>query len=196
MTDPGEPTDQVLAARAAAGDQTAFAELMRRHKGWLYRFVRRYVRDAEESYDVVQESFAAAWTGLHRYDPERAFDIWLRRIALNKCRDRARKAAVRRVLFGAFAGPEEPPDVADPSTPPDEAAFARQAMGRLEAAIAVLPSGLREPLVLTALEGLSHKEAGAVLGLSVKVVELRVYRAKRQLAEQLDRDALSDLLAP
>jgi RNA polymerase sigma-70 factor (ECF subfamily) len=188
-----EPSDQDLTARAVKGDQAAFGVLMRRHKGWLYRFVRRYVLDGEEAYDVLQESFASAWSALNRYDPERPFEIWLRRIALNKCRDRARKAAVRRVLFG-FAGPAESrPEVVDPARSPDQTAASRQALGRLEAAIAQLPRGLKEPLVLTALEGLSHKEAGDILGMNAKAVETRVYRARKQLAAVLQRSDIADI---
>lgn len=193
MTLADEPADQALTARAVKGDQQAFAVLMRRHKGWLYRFVRRYVPDAEEAYDVLQESFAAAWSGLSRYDPERPFEIWLRRIALNKCRDRARKAAVRRVLFGFAGPPESRPEIADPARPPDVAAASSQALSRLEAAIAALPRGLKEPLVLTALEGLSHKEAGEILGMNAKAVETRVYRARKQLASVLERSDLDDV---
>ncbi len=192
MSLPDEPSDPALAARAARGDQAGFAALMQRHKGWLYRFVRRYVPDAEEAYDVVQESFAAAWAAIGRYDPERPFEAWLRRIALNKCRDRGRKAAVRRVLFG-FRGADPVSEPVDPAVGPDEAALKGQALQRLENAIAALPRGLKEPLVLTALEGLSHKEAGDLLGLNAKAVETRVYRARKQLAAALERADLDDL---
>jgi RNA polymerase sigma-70 factor (ECF subfamily) len=193
LTVPDEPSDQDLTARAVKGDQAAFATLMQRHKGWLFRFVRRYVGEAEEAYDVVQESFASAWIALSRYDPHRPFDVWLRRIALNKCRDRARKAAVRRVLFGVAGAPESRPESPDPAVGPDAAAASRRALARLEAAIATLPRGLKEPLVLTALEGLSHKEAGDVLGMNAKAVETRVYRARKQLAQLLEREDLDDI---
>ena len=66
---------------------------------------------------------------------------------------------------------------------------------RLETAIAQLPRALKEPLVLTTLEGLSHREAGAVLGINAKAVETRVYRAKRQLAVLLDPEDLADISA-
>jgi RNA polymerase sigma-70 factor (ECF subfamily) len=193
LTPPDELSDRLLTARAVKGDQSAFATLMHRHKGWLYRFVRRYVLDGEEAYDIVQESFASAWSALSRYDPHRPFDIWLRRIALNKCRDRARKAAVRRVLFGVAGPAETRPDPADPAPAPDAAAASRDALRRLEAAIASLPRGLKEPLVLTALEGFSHKEAGDLLGLNAKAVETRIYRARKQLAQVLDRGDLEDV---
>jgi RNA polymerase sigma-70 factor (ECF subfamily) len=68
-----------------------------------------------------------------------------------------------------------------------------QALKRLEGAIASLPRNLKEPLILTMLEGLSHKDAGQTLGINAKAVETRVYRAKRQLSQMLDRDVLTDL---
>jgi len=167
---------------------------MGRHKHWVYRFVRRYVGDADEAYDVTQDAFVAAMANLHRYDPSRPFDAWLRRISLNKCRDRARREAVRRAFGLSRRGPDETEQVADSAAGADQALAAGAALTALDQAIAALPASLKEPLVLTALEGLSQKEAGVVLGLSAKAVEVRVYRAKRQLAEMLDRERMTELL--
>jgi RNA polymerase sigma-70 factor (ECF subfamily) len=169
---------------------------MGRHKHWLYRFVRRYVGDADEAYDVVQDAFVAAMSNLHRYDPLRPFEAWLRRIALNKCRDRARRETVRRAFGLSRRGPEETEAAPDTAPGADRQIATSAALSALETAIAALPAALKEPLVLTALEGLSQKEAGDLLGLSAKAVEVRVYRAKRQLTETLDREALSDLIQP
>ena len=186
--------DSDLVRRARAGEQRAFALLMGRHKHWVYRFVRRYVGDADEAYDVVQDTFVAALSNLHRYDPTRPLEAWLRRIALNKCRDRARRAAVRRAFGLSRRGPEETEAVADPAAGADQDMAKGAALQALNLAITALPAALKDSLVLTALEGLSQKDAGAVLGLSAKAVELRVYRAKRHLAETLERDAMADLL--
>jgi RNA polymerase sigma factor CnrH len=189
-------SDADLVRRARAGEQRAFSLLMGRHKHWLYRFIRRYVGDADEAYDVLQDSFVAAMSNLTRYDSARPFEAWLRRIALNKCRDRARRDAVRRAFGLSRRGPEETEAVADPAAGADVTLAASHALKALDQAIAALPAALKEPLVLTVLEGLSQKEAGALLGLSAKAVEVRVYRAKRQLAEALDREAMDDLIQP
>lgn len=186
--------DSDLVRRARAGEQRAFSLLMGRHKHWVYRFVRRYVGDADEAYDVTQDAFVAAMANLHRYDPARPFDAWLRRIALNKCRDRARREAVRRAFGLSRRGPEEIEQVADTAAGADQTLATGAALSALDQAIAALPASLKEPLVLTALEGLSQKEAAEVLGLSAKAVEVRVYRAKRQLAEMLDRERMAELL--
>jgi RNA polymerase sigma factor CnrH len=185
--------DASLAVAARQGDQAAFAALMRRHKGWLYQFIRRYVADRDDAYDVLQESFVSAWGALPRFDPERPFEAWLRRIALNKCRDRARRNAVRRAALRIFGFGVEGMPAVSAAPLADSSVAVDHALRRLEVAIANLPRQLKEPLVLTMLEGLSHKEAGALMGINAKAVETRVYRAKRQLASTLDLEDLRDI---
>ncbi len=196
MTGAEPDSDADLVRRARAGEQRAFSLLMGRHKHWLYRFIRRYVGDADEAYDVVQDAFVAAMSNLGRYDTARPFEAWLRRIALNKCRDRARREAVRRAFGLSKRGPEETEAVADPAPGAEQTLAADRALSTLGQAIAALPAALKEPLVLTVLEGLSHKDAGALLGISPKAVEVRIYRAKHKLSETLDRDAMDDLIQP
>ena len=182
-------SDAELAIAARDGDQLAFAAMMHRHKQWLYHFIRRYVADRDDAYDLLQESFVSAWAALGRYDPERPLQAWLRRIALNKCRDRARRNAVRRAAAQLLSAAGLAADTASPQE--DGSASALQ---RLESAIAALPRALKEPLVLTQLEGLSHREAGDFLGLNPKAVENRVYRAKKRLAALLEPSDLTDLI--
>ena len=181
----GGRDDAALAAAALAGEDRAFTELMRRHKDGLYRFIRRYVGDADEAYDLLQEAFVAAWAALASFDPDRPMPAWLRAIALNKCRDWSRRRKVRRFFFTAESIEGKPvAALAEENTAGDGT---RQALlDRLDAAIATLPRSLKEPLLLTAFEGLSHRQAGAALGLSAKAVETRVYRAKQALSQILN----------
>ena len=180
-SDPGD-SDAALAARAVKGDRSAFNRIVQRHQEPLYRFIRRYVGDADEAYDLLQDTFVSAWQALGRYDPTRPAATWLRRIALNKCRDWGRRRTVRRFFYGAVS--LEAADVASVTSVEDSADEA--AMVRLDRAIALLPSQLKEPLLLTAFEGLSQEDAGQALGITAKAVETRVYRARKLLAEALD----------
>ncbi len=182
MTDTGGDEDATLVKRALDGDDAAFAQLMGRHKQWAYRFVRRYVGNADDAYDVLQDTFFSAWLALSRYQPARPFDVWLRRIALNKCRDRARRESVRRV-FARLTGEEsEGLELSDPAAGPESSVATEQEIEQLERSIAVLPRSLKEPLLLTALEGLSHQQAAELLGLNAKAVEMRIYRARERLS--------------
>lgn len=176
-----------LPARAAGGDAEAFGRLMQATKSNLYRFVRRYVGDAEESYDLLQETYAAAWLAIRRYDPERSFETWLRAIAINKCRDWSRRRRVRRWLLGAvdLDAPQAMAAV-DPTQDAYEDLVAAQTLARLDRAITDLPPQLKEPLLLTTIEARSHAEAAAMLGVTVKAIETRVARARRRLAQVLD----------
>ncbi|MGI9169837.1 MAG: RNA polymerase sigma factor [Caulobacteraceae bacterium] len=182
-------TDECLAARAKAGDRRAFENLVRRHKVRLFRLCRRYVGGADEAYDLVQEAFASAWIGLTRYDERRPFIAWLRAIALNKCRDFGRRRSVRRLFLAAFAR-EQASLASNPTEPPASATDDR--LNRLDHEIARLPTAPKEALLLISLGGLSHQEAAAELGISVKAVEMRVYRAKRRLAARLNVNDGSD----
>lgn len=182
-----ERSDADLADAARLGDEAAFGAIMRRYKGPLYRLILRRIGASEDAYDVLQQTFVAAWSALPRFDPARPLGAWLRTIAINKSRDFGRRQMVTRLLFG----PAPAIEPAAPAWPQDEAVAAERRLARLERAIADLPGGLKDPLILTALEGLSHIEAGEVLGLSAKAVEVRVYRARKQLAAALP-DLYSD----
>lgn len=177
-----EPED-ILAARAKAGDQQAFEALVRLHKGSLYGFCRRYVGDRDDAYDVVQDAFASAWTSLGRYDSRRPFGAWLRTIALNKCRDFGRRRSVRRLFLSAFEREEAQRTPPFGYTAPTD--LQQERLDRLDREIASLPPAYKEALLMTTLGGLSQQEAAATLGVSVKALEMRVYRAKRQLAARL-----------
>jgi RNA polymerase sigma-70 factor (ECF subfamily) len=179
-----DSSDGDLAGRAAAGDEPAFGQLMRRHKEPLYRFIRRLTGDPDLAYDLLQETFVAAWRNLGRFDPQLPFRPWVQRIALNKVRDEGRRRSVRRVLFG-WAPDSVLAEVVDLAPLPDAQAMDRETMVRLDQAIAALPLALRAPLVLTAIEGLSHAEAGAQLGISAKAVETKVARARGQISQTM-----------
>jgi RNA polymerase sigma-70 factor (ECF subfamily) len=186
VNSPAEPSDADLARAAASGDDRAFSRLVSRHKDGLHRLLRRYLGDSEEAREAAHEAFIAAWAALGRYDPARPFGAWLRTIAINKARDRGRRIAFRRLVFG-----DRPPEETsarshpDPAHLPEEALLEQERLRLLERAIAKLPAALKEPLLLTALEGASQQEAAEILGLSVKAVETRVYRARRLLAATL-----------
>ena len=189
MTPEADASDAALARLAAAGDDRAFGLLVQRHKEALYRLLRRYTGDREEAYEAVHEAFIAAWRALSRYDHDRPFGAWLRKIAINKARDRGRRMVVRRLIFGSRALDDtEALTAADPRPSADQTLIDDEVSERLDAAIGQLPPALKEALLLTSFEGLSQQEAAAILGVSVKAVETRAYRARKLLAERLDDD--------
>lgn len=180
-----EPGDPALVAQALAGRQPAFSMLMSRHRDAVFRLARNHLGNDADALDVTQECFVAAFLALARYDPARPFRGWVLRIAINKCHDWARRRAVRR--FFAFARPiDDALDVADRGPDPEAALASSGEVARIRRAVAALPASLKEPLILCALEGLSQDEAAAVLGMTRKAVETRIYRARQKLSVLLE----------
>ncbi|WP_340647159.1 sigma-70 family RNA polymerase sigma factor [Phenylobacterium sp.] len=197
MSDAADRSDAALATAAATGDERAYAILVGRHKEPLYRLLRRYLGDADEAYEAAHEAFIAAWSALERYDPERPFGAWLRTIAINKARDRGRRIAVRRLIFGSKSFEDSEAQIRpDATISADEAIIEQEQLAELDRAIARLPLALRAPLILTAIEGRPQQEAGDILGISAKSVETRVYRARKLLAQTLDASLRSGRFAP
>ncbi|HEX8902818.1 RNA polymerase sigma factor [Vitreimonas sp.] len=182
MSEPDERSDAALAAAALAGEESAFTQLMRRHKEGLYRLVRAYTGDPAEALDLVQESFVAAWRALSRFDGRRPFGIWLKRIAINKCRDWRRRRAVRRFFYRAENIYRPGFEIEQPAAADDDR---EQLLARLDHAIAALPDALKAPLLLSLTGDASHREIGDALGLTPKAVELRIHRARRVLAKTI-----------
>jgi RNA polymerase sigma factor (sigma-70 family) len=177
-------SDGELVALVLAGRRQLFATLMKRHKEPIFRLIMGYVGNAEDALDLVQESFVAAYRSLERYDVRRPFRPWVARIAINKCRDWARQRSVRQFFTRALSL-DSAGSVADTAPTPDARAEEDEAMTELWRLIAALPPALKEPLLLCAIDGLSHAEAALALRISPKAVETRLYRARARLAKSM-----------
>jgi RNA polymerase sigma-70 factor (ECF subfamily) len=179
--------DETLAASAQRGDRAAFDELMRRHKDVVYRFVRRYVGNSDDAYDILQETFIAIWENLQRFDVTRSFTAWSRTIALNKCRDFSRRQKFQRLFRHLYAA--EPmrrtPTPAQLAESGERDALQALQQRQLDDAIAALPAFYKEVLLLTTVGGMSQEGAAVVLGTTTKAVEMRLRRAKQRLADSL-----------
>src|SRR5438067_12146619 len=84
-------SDDNLMHAAAGGDEGAFAELMRRHQGWVRALMITFVRDAEQADDLTQEAFCRVYQHRDGYDAQGHFTAWLKRIAANLAKDYLRK---------------------------------------------------------------------------------------------------------
>lgn len=179
-----EGSDAELVTLALSGRQDAYRALLERHREPVFRLVRAVAGESAEAVDITQEAFVAAFAALERYDQDRPFLVWLKRIAVNKCRDWARRRKVRS--FFTHAVPlDEVLDLADEAVPSDIQAADRAELARVLAAMANLQGKLRETLALRTVDGLTQAEAAEVLGVSEKTVETRLYRARTRLRELL-----------
>ena len=179
-----EESDQDLAKRARTGDRRAFEALVSRHKDALFRLARSYLGNSDDAYDITQDVFVAAWLALDRFDSSKDFGVWLRTIALNKCRDFSRRQTARRRMLRFFALEQSIRSTAQQieSRAIDEEA---QRLEQLNKAIAELPAFYKAPLLLTMVNGLSQQAIADTLKTTPKAVEMRIRRARKKLNEKL-----------
>ena len=172
----GALADRDLLARMAAGDRGALAALHARHAGWLTARCQRRLGDAELADSAVQDAFLAAWRGAGRYRGDGDVGAWLWGIAVRRGIDHLRRRRPGPI-------PLPPPEVPAPSA---EAVALRDRLGPdLAAALAALPPELHAVLVATAVDGLTTREAAALLGIPQGTVKTRLQRARALLQERL-----------
>jgi len=179
--DHAEERDERLAARAAAGDRSAFEALVTRHRKAVYRLCWSAAGNHADADDAAQETFLRVFRALPSYDPGRPFLPWLRRIAWN-CGLSVRRD--RRAGVPVVSG-EELPDPADPAEGPEAVAAGNEEKRRVAAAMSDLPAELRTVLVLRAVEGLSYAEIAEAAGIPAGTVMSRLSRARERMVAAL-----------
>ena len=160
----------------------AFAALYDRHAAPIHRFAGRRLGD-QMADDVVGETFLAAFRRRKRYDLRRAdARPWLYGIAANVI-GKHRRAEVR--MLRAFARTGVDPVAAGHADLVDSRICAAAVQRDLAAALAGLPAGDRDVLLLIAWADLSYEETAAALGIPVGTVRSRLHRARRKVREAL-----------
>jgi RNA polymerase sigma-70 factor (ECF subfamily) len=183
--DDSGPQDALDMARLAGGHEAALNDLMDRHGLKLFHYLIRQLQDEAEAGDLAQETFVRVFLHRRKFKPGASFSTWLYTIATNLARDRIRSRARRpqvsleaeSEITGATLGDTLPEQGSSPS----EALLAEERAEAVRSALALLPEELRTPLVLAEYEDLPQSEIATILDCSIKAVETRIYRARRQL---------------
>ncbi|MBZ9857415.1 sigma-70 family RNA polymerase sigma factor [Mesorhizobium sp. CA13] len=187
MQDGERRGDDKLVARIAAGDQGALAQLIARHGRGLRVFAARYLGNASDAEDVVQDVFVSVWKNAGRFDSQKASaSTWLYRITANRCIDRRRRRA-----FRSFIGLDDLENDPASETPDVDAAITgRQELSIARDGLTRLPERQRMALLLRVVGDLDVPAIAEVMGSSAGSVEQLLVRARRGL-----RDHMKDHMA-
>jgi RNA polymerase sigma-70 factor (ECF subfamily) len=190
-----ESSDEALAARAAAGDDTAFEALVERYQQRVFRLACRLTSETDAP-DVLQDTFLQVYRHLPTFRGDARFGTWLYRIATNTAlmQRRARTRRPAESLDGflpRFDGEgrhAQTPDALRMASRVDELLDRKTLARKAHEAIERLPDLYREAFVLRDLEELSTTDVAQVLGVEPATVRQRVHRARLMM-----RGYLSDL---
>ncbi len=176
---PARPDSDVTeAALAAAGDESAFEGLYRKHVARVHSLACRML-SRDEADEATQDVFVRAWRKLGSFRGEAAFGTWLHRLAVNEFLGRRKALGIQRERYTADDRPLELMPVGRTGSLEHTLDF--------EAAIERLPEGARQVFVLHDVEGYRHEEIAEMMGTVAGTSKSQLHRARMALRQYLDR---------
>jgi len=185
-----ETTDKELASLIAKGNEAALSTIMLRYKYKLHAFIKAYVKNEDIAYDILQETFIKLFLKADTYNPSYKFSTWLYQIAINLCRDYGRKHKFKRLLsLDNSIGRDENSGsyidiLSDSSEDIENITSLREQLKILNEEIEKLPHKLKIAIIMYTIENHSQERCAEILGVTVKTIETRVYRARKILIEK------------
>ncbi len=179
-------SEQELLVQFKQGDANAFRALVEQYTPPIYNLALRLLRDSMEAENLTQDTFLRVLNARERIRADLPFKPYVFRIAVNACRDRARKH--QPVLFTDLARAEEMPDdelFSDHSAPLEDSLAEQELHTRLFNAVETLPHHYQVVITLRYTEELSYEEIAATLDLPLNTVRTHLRRAKKLLRAKL-----------
>jgi RNA polymerase sigma-70 factor (ECF subfamily) len=170
------PTEAELITAARTGDAGALAALYTAHAQPLFAVAWRLTGSRADAEDVLHDVFVGLPEALRRYVERGSFAAWLRTVTARTALMRMRASRRRREVDVEGADGRAVATAGD----------ATEARADLQRAVAELPESLRAVVVLKEMEGYTHAEIGALLGITPGASEVRLCRALRRLRERLE----------
>ena len=186
-----QPTDDELIRGTLAGEQAAFAALVRRYERRVAITIRSVIGDLskDDLADVAQDIFLLVYKSLGSFRGDSQFGTYLTRIALRHCYRESKRRKKRGLLFMSYDAQSsddhssEERFAGDSRT--DRAVIAEERKGEVLKALETLPEEFRTVLVLRVIDEMPVEEVAESLGISTGTVKSRLFRAKEKMRELL-----------
>lgn len=188
----GQASDLELARLARGGDESAFAEIMRRYGPRVFRVASRFFRQRAQVEEAAQEVFLKAFTQLDQFEGRGSFEGWLTRIATNTCLNMIRSARRRPELTvsdlteneSAWLDERQAGAAEERHRAAERSVVAADLAGRV---LETLSADDRLVLTLVEAEEMSVKEVAEMTGWSESKVKVQAFRARRRMREAVER---------
>jgi len=191
MADSAQFDESALVARAKAGDDLAFTELISHYERRIFRLAKHITQSDEDAEDVLQESFMKAYSNLEGFQGNSKFYTWLVRISVNEALMKLRKRKTdRSVSLDEELDTGEDTvvrEIAVWEETPEQKYSQEEMRGILDQAIGSLEPIYRVVFQLRDVEELTTEETADALGITIPAVKSRLLRARLQLREKLTR---------
>ena len=188
---PSVDEDLELVQQFSKGCLNSFEEIVGRYETKVHNLAMRLTRNAEDAEEVLQDVFLTVYRKIDGFQGKAKFSSWLYRITVNAAFMKLRKRKQNRTVSLEDLLPNVKDrtifDQSSTSNRGDSRAINNEIREALEQAIAKLPDEYRAVFVLRDIDGLSNKEVGEILGLSIPAVKSRLHRSRLMLRKKLKR---------
>lgn len=174
--------DRALMVRLERGDAAAMTELVGRFGPGLSRLIGYLTAWHADADDILQEVLLTAWRKAHTFQGKGSLEGWLRRLAVNQCKNHRRARATFEQFLQHFAYRRQE---ATPREIPD---YAEDPTVNVQRALSQLKSSDRAVLVLFYLEQLSGDQVARALDVRPETVHMRLHRARIRLRELMNHE--------
>lgn len=182
------PDDKELVQQSVAGDLQAFEQLVCRYQDRLTHSLEHALGSREDALDAAQQAFISAWRNLSGFRQDSAFYSWLYRIAMNAAISARRRQRISTTpIDRPDSGTRVPAEDQRPDTDPAYQLETQERVQLVRSELLNVPEEFRQPLVLKEIDGLSYEQIADVLGIPVGTVRSRIFRARKELTERLQR---------
>jgi len=182
-------TDKELVVAAQNGDTSAWEELLTRHRATVYRTARRYVMNAEDAEDLVQETMLRAFVNIGTFRGESRFSSWLVAIVINTAlSNKRREKHIRWISLDEQEGEEDRFCMKSPRDMrrgPEEDCSHRELRGLLRREALKLHPKYRFILAACDFDDCSIKEVARALGMRLGTAKSRLQRARWRLSKAM-----------
>jgi RNA polymerase sigma-70 factor (ECF subfamily) len=188
--------DADLVRRFNGGDESAFGEIMNRHKGRIFAAAMSLLRNHADAEEITQDTFVRAHRGFSRFRGDSSVSTWLHRIAVNLARNRYwyffRRCKHATLSLDAAHGEEGESTFSDllSTADPDPAqeSSRNEFVGAVESCMERLEPSHRKILAMRSILDQSYEEIASALGINVGTVKSRIARARERLRSQLAKE--------
>lgn len=188
MTEEKYKREAELVKRAREGDFSAFEELVTGTEAKVFSHLLRLTQNSSDAEELLQETYLSAFKNLNSFKGNSSFYTWVYRIATNHAfmhfRKQKPETSIEELPLPSHEELKKR-QIRDWDMDPADAAQKEEVRAIMEKAIAKLPEGYREVVLMRDMEGLSTAETAEIMGINEGAVKTRLHRARIFLREIL-----------
>lgn len=187
MKDNKQLTDNEIIQSVLSGNKPLYELIVRRYNPYLYKIGRSYNYNHEDTQDLMQDTYVAAFRSLSKFEKRASFKTWLSRIMLNNCYHKQQKMSYKNEIAKDTINETMRPIFNRTNNDAREQANSRELGSIIERSLTQIPEKYRLVFMLREMNGFNVAETAEILDLSESNIKTRLSRAKSMLRETIEK---------